>query len=530
MTRCPCLTMVRDVVRAEPNDPKDKTMPKSRSRRRRSDTAKSLPPPSLETDLSVVVEGEKVIPDSVRPDDVDDGETTPRLTVETRTGKPIIKLARSSANREPAGTARPPEVVTGHTNAHAPAPSSGSFGPDGTPVDMRQPTPPAENATEAADAGAGDDLRQIAQSVALSPIPESPPSKRALDQLRALFHRAADTCQDTFDAAKRFLARHDIRHPRDIGRHLAASQTHLAQVALALRIGLGALFVVGGVNKLSKLLSPAASDQIVASYTSTTGYINEFFMAFLFAPGAALTPWSFLTALSTFELVTGIMLLAGLLVRPVALIYAFLLWTFVIALPVVTTNGVDPGVRTYMAPAILVQIRDIALSGFMFVLYGLGSGLRSLDYRLFGPEALQPVMSWPVASLLLRLSVAVVLIVGGLFAGMPSIKTYFEPGLLLVAIALAVLWGGTATRYAAGVVCGVLFVYMLGKIGIDKGLIGSLNAIKRELALFAGAFVLAARESGQFWTASDIARRLTDGVQCARQNMTSAPTNLKPAE
>lgn len=490
-------------------------MPKSRSRRRRSETAKPIPPPSLETDLSVIVDGEKVIPDAGRPDDIAGPQPAPRLTVETRTGKPIIKLARSTATR-------------------APAPPTAAFGPDGAPVEKQKPTltasNPAEDAAEAPAAGAGDDLRQIAQSVALSPIPEPPPSKRALDRLHALFHRAAQACQDAFDTAKRFLARHDIHHPRDIGRHLAASQTHLAQVAFTLRIGLGALFVVGGVNKLSKLLSPSASDQIVASYTSTTGYINEFFMAFLFAPGAALTPWSFLTALSTFELVTGIMLLAGLLVRPVALIYAFLLWTFVIALPVVTTNGVDPGVRTYMAPAILVQIRDIALSGFMFVLYGLGSGIRSLDYRLFGHEALKSVMSWPVASLLLRLSVAVVLIVGGLFAGMPSIKTYFEPGLLLVAVALAVLWGGTVTRYAAGVVCGVIFVYMLSKIGIDKGLIGSLNAIKRELALFAGAFVLAAREGGQLWTASDVARRLADGFQCARQNLAGAPTNLKPAE
>lgn len=508
-------------------------MPKSRSRRRRSETAKPIPPPSLETDLSVIVDGEKVIPDAGRPDDVADLAATPRLTVETRTGKPIIKLARATPRREVADDNRTPEIVTGRSGAHAPAPVD-AYGPDGAPIEKQRPahtgTDPAEQAAEAADDDAGDDLRQIAQSVALSPIPEPTPAKRALDQLRALFHRAAEACQDAFDAAMRFLAHHDIHHPRDIGRHLAASQTHLAQVAFALRIGLGALFVAGGINKLSKLLSPAASEQIVASYTSTTGYINEFFMAFLFAPGAALTPWSFLTALSTFELVTGIMLLAGLLVRPVALIYAFLLWTFVIALPVVTTNGVDPGVRTYMAPAILVQIRDIALSGFMFVLYGLGSGIRSLDARLFGHEALKPVISWPVASLLLRLSVAVVLLVGGMFAGMPSIKTYFEPGLVLIILALAILWGDTMTRYAAGVVCGVLFVYMLSKIGIDKGLIGSLNTIKRELALFAGAFILAARESGQLWTAPDIARRLSDGFLCARQNLASTSTNLKPAE
>ena len=124
------------------------------------------------------------------------------------------------------------------------------------------------------------------------------------------------------------------------------------------------------------------------------------------------------------------------------------------------------------------------------------------------------------------------LIVGGLFAGMPNIKTFIEPGLLLVVAGLALLWGGQVTRYAAGVVCAVLLVYMLGKLGLDKGLIGNLNAVKRELALFAGAFVLAARACGQTWTVGDVARRLGDGVTCARANVTGSRTasGLKPAE
>jgi len=297
----------------------------------------------------------------------------------------------------------------------------------------------------------------------------------------------------------------------------------MATVAMAIRLGMGALFIAGGWNKLSKLLFPGSSEQLVASYTSTTGYINEFFMVWLFGPGSILTPWAFLTTLSTFELITGIMLVAGLLVRPVALIYAFLLWSFVIALPVVTTNGIDPGVKTYMAPAILVQMRDVALSGMMFALYGLGSGHNALDRRLFGDVALKSVMDWETAGVLLRLSLASVFIVGGAFAGMPNIKSFLEPGFILVAIGVAMLWGGTVSRYAAIAACVVLIIYMFNKIGFSKGLVGSLNAIKREIALFAVAVVISMRGSGVLWGVPDVWQRMLSGIQAAKQNAARTP-------
>ncbi len=294
-----------------------------------------------------------------------------------------------------------------------------------------------------------------------------------------------------------------------------------AMIAMAIRIGMGALFIIGGWNKLSKLLMPATSDQLVASYTSTTGYINEFFMVWLFGPGSFLSPWAFLSMLSAFELVTGIMLVAGLLVRPIALIYAFLLWSFVIALPVVTTNGVDPGVKTYMAPAILVQIRDVALSGMMFALYGLGSGHRAMDHRIFGDAALQPIIDRETTGVLLRLSLASVFIVGGAFVGMPSIKSFLEPGFILVAVGIALLWGGHVSRYAAMAACAVLLIYAMNKFGFSKGLVGNLNAIKREIALFAVSLMIALRGSGVLWGIPDIVGRLQSGIKAAQEQKAS---------
>ena len=167
-----------------------------------------------------------------------------------------------------------------------------------------------------------------------------------------------------------------------------------AYVALLLRIGLGSVFVIGGWSKLSQLLDPARSEAIVALYTGPQGYINTFFLEYLFGPSSWLSPWGFLTTLSTFEFISGVALLAGFLVRPLALLYGFLLWTFVFSLPVVLTPGVAVAEKTYLAPALLVQIRDITLSGLMFILFNLGSGAYSLDDRLMGSAAKQSKANW----------------------------------------------------------------------------------------------------------------------------------------
>lgn len=224
--------------------------------------------------------------------------------------------------------------------------------------------------------------------------------------------------------------------------------------AMILRIGLGIVFIIGGWNKLSQLLDSARHDDLVANYTATNGYINQFFLDYLFrADGSGwLTQSGFLATLSTFELVSGILLVAGLFVRPLALVYAFLLWTFVMALPVTTTPGAVPDVVTFRSPAVLVQIRDIALSGMMFVLFNLGSGAYSLDGRFgFGDtDRAQP--SWDNLGLLLRLSIAAILIVGGVFAGGDHIPTFATPRWILIILGILIA-GGHGLRWVGGGIC-----------------------------------------------------------------------------
>jgi len=112
----------------------------------------------------------------------------------------------------------------------------------------------------------------------------------------------------------------------------ARTQTVQAQIALALRVGLGLVFISGGIAKLERLLTPEKAKGIVDQYVGPLGYINQTFLDWLFASplGAVLTPWNFLTALSAFELLAGVMLVTGLMVRPMAVIWALLLWSFVV--------------------------------------------------------------------------------------------------------------------------------------------------------------------------------------------------------
>jgi len=299
-----------------------------------------------------------------------------------------------------------------------------------------------------------------------------------------------------------------------------------AYTALLLRLGLGLVFTIGGWSKLSQLLHPDYAASIVALYTGPKGYINTFFLEYLFGPGSWLTQWSFLTALSTFELLSGIALLAGFLVRPLALLYGFLLWTFIFSLPVVLTPGVAVSETTYLAPALLVQIRDVTLSGLMFALFNLGPGAYSVDGRVFGPSVYRPLVSWPHLGLLVRLSLASMLLVGGFFAGMSNIKTFGMPGFLLIAAGLALLLDGRAARVAGGVLMAMMLVYMAGKLSFDKSLIGNLNAIKREFAFFAAGAVLVLRGGGVLYTVGELWNRISGSFADARKHLADKPIRV----
>lgn len=273
------------------------------------------------------------------------------------------------------------------------------------------------------------------------------------------------------------------------------------RIALVLRIGLGLVILSGGWAKLLHLLDPARQEAFVSRYLSADGYVNQFFVTYLFesAPGSVLSPWLFLTTLSALELVSGAALIAGLLVRPQALLWGLMFWSFLAALPVVTASGATIELPTHTTPALLVLVRDIGLSGMFFVLFNIGAGRHSLDERLFGPSATRTVVDWDNLGLLLRVSVAAPLLVGGAFAGLPHIQTFSASAGVLIALSLLLLTG-IGVR-GAGMAVAVLMLWHLSQlVRPDMSVIALMNAWKREFAFLAAASVLGIAGGGRRFT------------------------------
>jgi hypothetical protein len=199
------------------------------------------------------------------------------------------------------------------------------------------------------------------------------------------------------------------------------------------------------------------------------------------------------------------MLIVGFMVRPLALFYAFLLWSFVVSLPVHTVPGVAVDVKTYTSPALFVQIRDVALSGMMFALFNLGSGLLSLDKRFF---AARKNINWDNLGLLLRFSLGMVLIIAGFFGGFAKIATFatFTPVLALIGLAL-IFGNNIVVRGAGATVVAVMLWYMTIKLNVDKSVIANLNGIKREFALAACGGTLLMLGGGTLFTLMDLVTR-----------------------
>lgn len=262
--------------------------------------------------------------------------------------------------------------------------------------------------------------------------------------------------------------------------------------ALVLRVGLGLVIFSGGWAKLRRLLDPSERAAILEQYMAADGYINTFFAEQMFTGPLAglLTPWSFLTTLSAFELVCGLLFMAGVLVRPLAVVWGLMFWSFLAGLPVSTAAGIEVTVPTHETPALLVLARDIGLSGLFFVLFGLGAGAYSVDERIWGAGVTRREVNWDRLGLLLRLSLAFPLVVGASFAGADHIQTFAVPWWLLALLALPLVLN-VGARYAGATVALLMLWFMAVTFDGGRDLIANMNAFKREFAFLAAALLLA---------------------------------------
>ncbi|MEM8663527.1 MAG: DoxX family protein, partial [Pseudomonadota bacterium] len=141
----------------------------------------------------------------------------------------------------------------------------------------------------------------------------------------------------------------------------------------------------------------------------------------------------------------------------------------------------------------------------------LGPGTRSLDAGVFGlPQS--STREWAGVAALVRLSLALTFIVAGVFHGFHKIPTFEAPAIALVVVGLGLAAGMGTRVFAAGAVV-VLVAYMAVKGADATGVLGFLNAVKREFALLAAAGVLAVYGGGHAFTLHSIARDVLEGAR-----------------
>jgi uncharacterized membrane protein YphA (DoxX/SURF4 family) len=124
-----------------------------------------------------------------------------------------------------------------------------------------------------------------------------------------------------------------------------------------------------------------------------------------------------------------------------------------------------------------------------FMLFIIGAGSYSVDRRWIGDEATRSSLNWDQGGLLVRLSVAFPLLVGGAFHGEASIQTFGMPSWMLLLIAIPLIlnvgarWAGVATVL-------VIAWFIASSFDASRSLIANMNAAKREYAFLAASVVL----------------------------------------
>lgn len=273
-------------------------------------------------------------------------------------------------------------------------------------------------------------------------------------------------------------------------------------IALILRVGLGLVVLTGGVSKLSQLLDPGRRAAILEQYWGPGGYVNAFVDEYLFSGrlGDVLTPWIFLTSLSAFEFVSGALLLVGALVRPLALVWAVLFWTFMAALPVATVAGaVGPELVTHRTPALLVLIRDVGLSGLFAILFMIGSGKYSLDERWIGPDATRRNVNRDAIGLVARFAVALPILVGSAFHGYGHIQSFGVPAWVLALVAMALILN-VGPRVAGLAMMVMMTWFLIDSFDPARSLVANMNAVKREYAFLAAGLVIGLWGGGHWFS------------------------------
>lgn len=241
-----------------------------------------------------------------------------------------------------------------------------------------------------------------------------------------------------------------------------------------LRVGLGLVFIIGGLKLVAPtLFGLAGREALAASFTDpTTGFIAPW-LAERISGDLGIAVSTFLFAQGIAEMILGLFLVAGVGTRMVALNAAVMFWLFTVAAP--EAGAVRLG-------------RDVALAAVAVALVGTGGGRGSFDWRRAKrPEP--PAPRRDLALLLIRLGLAYTLLTAGVFTGgnFDNLLNTTLPVPLVVLLGLT-LAAGVGPRWVM-IPVAVWLVYLLPTELADHQLFSGLDTVKREIGLSVAALL-----------------------------------------
>ncbi|MGI8538632.1 MAG: DoxX family protein [Rubrobacteraceae bacterium] len=212
-----------------------------------------------------------------------------------------------------------------------------------------------------------------------------------------------------------------------------------------------------------------------------SGWISPFFVDQI-TGRLGMSVETFLQFQGYFEIILGLLLIAGFFTPVIAVVVGLMFWSFAVANPVAGEIRLS---------------RDVALAGLCFALVVAGPGRWSVDNAIRGGA------SWfserrDAVLVVVRLSLAFTLLASALFTGGVMASHLNETLPMFVVFALGLLFAaGVAPRFAAAA-----FVLWMGVVIpleiVGEGLLGGLDSIKREIGLLAGAIVYTLTGSDRF--------------------------------
>lgn len=245
-----------------------------------------------------------------------------------------------------------------------------------------------------------------------------------------------------------------------------------------LRVAVGSVFLIGGLKLVAPtLFGIAGRDALGVSFTDPTKGFVAPWLAERITDDVGVSISAFLLVQGVVEVTLGLLLVAGLGTRMVALNMAMMFWAFTVAAP--------------QAGAVRLS-RDLALLAVCVALFLTGGGRWSLD-GLRRRRVAPPAGRRDVALVLIRLGMAYPLLASAMFRGgiFDNPLNTTLPVLLVVLIGL-VLAVGMVPRWVMAPVA-LWLIYLLPAKLAEHGLFPGLDTIKREIGLLAaaGVYVLA---------------------------------------